>query len=200
MNLSFEENLYQQGYHNIAGCDEAGRGPMAGPIVAAAVILGKDFAMTKFASHINDSKKLSEKKRLALRDYIIEHVQEYTIVSVDNYEIDTIGIGEANRECVRRAVQGLCQQPHYIAFDYVACLQFDTPYVSIKKGDATVLSIAAASILAKVHRDELMAEYDKEYPEYLFGKHKGYGTQAHRRAIEQYGLCPIHRKSFTFNN
>lgn len=201
MDFLYEQNLLDQGYNIIAGCDEAGRGPMAGPIVAAAVVLRKNIPIShELFHHLNDSKKLTSRKREYLYNIVIESSESWGVGIIDNNEIDRIGIGEANREVVRRAVNALTLNPDYIAFDYIARLQFDMPYASIKKGDSMVASIAAASIIAKVSRDAMMLEAHEHYPQYGFAQHKGYGTAVHRVAIEQFGLSPLHRRSFTFNN
>jgi len=199
MDFIYEQQKLLAGFTRVAGCDEAGRGPMAGPIVAGAVIF--DTTITEhveFCGLLNDSKKLSEKKRDYLYDAVLELAADWAAGIVSATEIDEQGIAWANHECVRRAVAGLTTPPDFVATDYIARLHLPIPYDTIKKGDATVLSIAAASIIAKVRRDRMMYEFDMVFPEYGFAQHKGYGTKQHRAAIEAHGLCDIHRKSFTF--
>ncbi len=192
----FEREYNQKGYEYIAGIDEAGRGPLAGPVVAAAVILPKGCLI----EGVNDSKKISEKKREKLYDDIIERAIAWGVGIKDNNIIDEINILEATRLAMHEAVCNLKTNPDFIFID--AEKKVDTngiPYLPIIKGDALSISIAAASIIAKVTRDRMMREYDKVYPEYGFEKHKGYGTKAHIEAIKEYGLTPIHRRSFTKN-
>lgn len=192
----FEREYTEKGYSLIAGIDEAGRGPLAGPVVAAAVILPND----ELIEGINDSKKLSEKKREKLYDEITSKAIAWAVGIVDNETIDKINILEATRLAMHNAIEGLNVKPEYILID--AEKKVDTngiPYLPIIKGDALSISIGAASIIAKVTRDRMLYEYDKEYPEYGFAKHKGYGTKVHIDAIKEHGLCKIHRKSFTTN-
>lgn len=187
-----ENSLYEKGYNFIAGIDEAGRGPLAGPVCAAAVILPKDAVI----EGINDSKKLSEKKREVLFDEIIKTAVAYSIQFVDPQVIDDINIKQATALAMHRAADELSQKPDFIIIDGNDRIAYDVPYEYIIKGDAKSQTIAAASILAKVSRDRLMTELDKEYPQYGLAKHKGYGTKAHIEAIQKYGVADIHRKSF----
>jgi ribonuclease HII len=198
MDYSIEKALQDRGYENIVGVDEAGRGPLAGPIVAGAVIFGPEIMLqTEFCELLNDSKKLSEKKRLKLYPLVKEYARAWSVFMVHNNEIDEKGIQHANIHAMASAISGLDIAPDYILTDYVAGFTDPLrPFETVKKGDSTVLSIAAASILAKVDRDALMLEYAKVYPEYAFEKHKGYGTKAHSEAIIENGLSPIHRRSF----
>ncbi len=175
----------------IAGADEAGRGPLAGPVVAAACIMPADF----FIEGINDSKKLTPKKRDALYEQIVQKAVCYGVGVVDVEEIERVNILNAARRAFELAI-GQLEEPFALYTDYIAGLSLPYPYQAIKKGDAKVYSIAAASIIAKVTRDRMMQEYDKVYPGYGFAAHKGYGTKAHIQAIHTLGLCPIHRMSF----
>ena len=191
--LEYENKYYDKGYTLIAGVDEAGRGPLAGPVFAATVVFEKG----TFIEGINDSKKLSEKKREALFDIICEKALYYNIVSVDEKEIDRINILNASLKAFELAVTGLEKLPDVTLIDGNRCKEnFPTPYETIVKGDAKSMSIAAASILAKVSRDRYIVGLDSLYPEYNFKKHKGYPTKEHREAIAKYGPCPIHRLTF----
>lgn len=186
--LKYENEARAAGYSRILGVDEAGRGPMAGPLVVGGVIFPEDF----YDERINDSKKLTEKKREALYDLIIENALAYQIEVLSVEEVDTLNVYEASRTGMKRIVESL--EPDFTLSD--AMPLGDIPHLSIIKGDAKSLSIGAASILAKVTRDRIMKEYGKQYPEYGFEKHKGYVTKAHKEALEEYGVTPIHRKSF----
>lgn len=189
----FEEEEYEKGYTSIAGIDEAGRGPLAGPVVAAAVILPKGALI----EGVNDSKKISEKKREKLYDDIIENAIAWGVGIVDQTVIDEINILNATRKAMKLAIEKLNVKPDFILID--AEKKVDTngiPYMPIIKGDALSISIGAASIIAKVTRDRIMREYDKIFPMYGFEKHKGYGTKAHVEALKEFGPCMIHRKSF----
>ena len=191
-----EENLYEQGCNSICGIDEAGRGPLAGPVVVAAVIMPRN----SMIEGVNDSKKVSEKKREALYEQILQEAISYGIGIIDQKEIDNINILNATKKGLTTAVQALTVKPDRIIVD--ALEHIDTchiPYTSIIKGDAKCYSIAAASIIAKVTRDRIMRQWDEIYPQYGFAKHKGYGTKAHIEAIKEYGLTPIHRLSFVKN-
>ena len=191
-----ERELRGQGISLIGGIDEVGRGPLAGPVVAACVVLPEDFDVLG----VDDSKKLSEKRREALYDEILSRAVCYGIGSCDNETIDEINILQATRRAMKEAVQHaeemLGQPLEHLLIDAVKLEEVDRPQTSIIKGDARSLSIAAASILAKVYRDRLMREYDKEYPQYGFAKHKGYGTKDHIEALRTFGPSPIHRKTF----
>lgn len=187
-----EDEKISRGFTYIAGVDEAGRGPLAGPVYAAAVILGEDF----FIEGLNDSKKLSEKKREELFDIICEKAVAYNIYSVDEKRIDEINILNATHEAMNGAVNGLSVRPDYVLIDGNSIKGMNIPHETVVKGDAKSVSIAAASILAKVSRDRFICEMAEKYPEYGFEKHKGYGTAAHNEAILKYGPCPIHRRTF----
>ena len=191
-----ENELRKKGFQYICGIDEAGRGPLAGPVVIASVIMPED----SMIEGVNDSKKISEKKREKIYDQILEEAISYGVAIIGQDEIDEINILNATKKGLTVSLQELSQRPDLILVD--ALNGIDTlgiPYDSIIKGDAKCYSIAAASIIAKVTRDRIMREWDKVYPEYGFEKHKGYGTSAHIAAIKEHGLCPIHRRSFTKN-
>lgn len=192
--LTLERSLAAQGFVRVAGVDEVGRGPLAGPVVCAAVILPLE--EEKRIIGIDDSKKLSAKKREALAEQIRAAARAYAIAEVDAATIDEINILQATRLCMKRAVDMLVPAADMVLTDGNMTLDITLPQRSIVKGDALVCSIGAASILAKVYRDALMAEYAKLYPEYAFERNAGYGTQAHIRAIREVGACPIHRRSF----
>ncbi len=191
--LLYENDALDKGYDIVCGVDEAGRGPLAGPVFAAAVILPKGHII----EGVNDSKKLSEKKRDMLYDKIIDECVCYSIGTASEKEIDEINILQATFLAMRRAVEGLEIKPRLALVDgnRVPPLN-DVDVETIVKGDAKSASIAAASIIAKVSRDRYMLEMAEKYPEYHFEKHKGYGTKLHYEMIEKYGICDIHRKSF----
>jgi len=191
-----EEEIYESGVETICGIDEAGRGPLAGPVVVAAVIMPKD----SMIEGVNDSKKVSEKKREILYDQIINEAISYSVGIIDQKEIDEINILNATKKGLTTAIKELKVKPQRIIVD--ALEHIDTckiPYTSIIKGDAKCYSIAAASIIAKVTRDRIMRQWAEVYPDYGFEKHKGYGTAAHIAAIKKYGLTPLHRLSFVKN-
>lgn len=191
-----EKELYQKGFQTIAGIDEAGRGPLAGPVVVAGVIMPKD----SMIEGVNDSKKVSEKKREKLYDLILEEAISYSVAVIGQDCIDDINILNATKQGVSTVVEELDVKPDLILVDALTHINTKgIPYDSIIKGDAKCYCIAAASILAKVTRDRIMRQWDEIYPQYGFAKHKGYGTAAHIAAIKEYGLCPIHRRSFTKN-
>ena len=193
MNLyEYEEKLYKDGVNYIAGVDEAGRGPLAGPVYAAAVILPEDADLFG----INDSKKLSPKKREELFQKITEIAVSYAIFSVDEKEIDEINILNATHKAMNGAVNSLSQKPDYVIIDGNSIKGMEIAHETVVKGDAKSISIAAASILAKVSRDRYIDKMGEVYPEYGFENHKGYGTKAHTDAILKYGVCPIHRRTF----
>ena len=191
-----EKELYVKGFQTIAGIDEAGRGPLAGPVVVAGVIMPQD----SMIEGVNDSKKVSEKKREKLYDAILEEALSYSVAIIGQDVIDEINILNATKQGVTKVVEELEIKPDLILVD--ALTHIDTkgiPYDAIIKGDAKCYQIAAASILAKVTRDRIMRQWDEIYPQYGFMAHKGYGTAKHIAAIKEYGLCPIHRRSFTKN-
>lgn len=195
--LKEEENkLYNENIKYICGIDEAGRGPLAGPVVVGAVILPEN----SFIEGVNDSKKVSEKKREKIYEKIIEEAIAYSVGIVDQKTIDDINILNATKLGVKLALEGLTQRPDVIMVD--ALNNIDTlgiPYISVVKGDAKNYCIAAASIIAKVTRDRIMRQWDEVYPIYGFSKHKGYGTAEHIRIIKENGPCILHRKTFIKN-
>ena len=190
--LKYENEALSKGYNNICGVDEAGRGPLAGPVCAAAVILHKG----EIIEGVNYSKKLTEKKREALYDVIKEKAVAYSIAFASVEEIEEMNILNATMLAMKRAVEGLEVSADYTMIDGNKIPDLNIPAECVVKGDANSMSIAAASILAKVTRDRLCAEYETEYPQYGFAKHKGYGTKLHREMILKYGPCKIHRMSF----
>ena len=191
-----EEDIYSQGTEYICGIDEAGRGPLAGPVVVASVIMPKD----SMIEGVNDSKKVSEKKREELYDKIIEEAISYSVGIVDQKGIDRVNILNATKAGLTESIKGLKVKPDIILVDALKGIDTcEIPYHSIIKGDAKCYSIAAASIIAKVTRDRIMRQWHEVYPQYNFIQHKGYGTAAHIAAIKEYGLCPLHRLSFVKN-
>ena len=191
-----EKDLYSKGFKNICGIDEAGRGPLAGPVVVAGVIMPQN----SMIEGINDSKKVSEKKREMLYDKIIDECISYSVAIIDHNIIDEINILNATKQGVTEVVEGLKIKPDLILVDALTHINTKgIPYDSIIKGDAKCYNIAAASILAKVTRDRIMREWDEVYPQYGFISHKGYGTAKHIQAIKEYGICSIHRKTFVKN-
>ena len=202
--LKYEKELYKEGYELIAGTDEAGRGPLCGPVVAAAVILPKTYKL----EGVNDSKKISEKKREKIYEEIVQEAIAYGVGIIDQEEIDKINILNATKKGLTIAIRQMeekleeknIKKPDVILVD--ALTGIDTlgiPYKSIIHGDAISYSIACASIIAKVTRDRIMRKMDEMYPQYGFAKHKGYGTATHMQAIRENGLCPLHRRSFVKN-
>ena len=193
---AIEEEIHNSGVEYICGIDEAGRGPLAGPVVVASVIMPAN----SIIEGVNDSKKVSEKKREKLYDLILEEAISYGVGIIGQDEIDEINILNATKKGLTMSLQELTQKPDLIIVD--ALTHIDTlgiPYESIIKGDAKCYSISAASIIAKVTRDRIMREWDKVYPQYGFAQHKGYGTSAHINAIKEFGPCPLHRRSFIKN-
>lgn len=195
MTYEYENLLKKKGYSVICGVDEAGRGPLAGPVFAAAVILPEGLQDLG----INDSKKLSEKKRDALFDLICEKAVDYSIASASEKEIDEINILNATFLAMKRAVEGLKIKPDFALIDGNRKPNTGVEEMPLVKGDAKSISIAAASILAKVSRDRYLLELDKKYPEYLFSQHKGYPTKLHYEKIKEHGISPVHRLSFLKN-
>ena len=189
-----ENDLHKKGFKYICGIDEAGRGPLAGPVVVASVIMPED----SMIEGINDSKKISEKKREELYDKIINEAISYGVGIIGQDEIDDINILNATKKGLTSSLQELTVKPDLILVDALEHINtLGIPYESIIKGDAKAYSISAASIIAKVTRDRIMREWAKVYPEYGFDGHKGYGTAKHIQAIKEYGICSIHRKTFT---
>lgn len=192
---AYENKYYSKGIEYIGGIDEVGRGPLAGPVVTACVILPKDCTI----EYINDSKKLSAKKREELYDIIIKEAISYGIGIVNNKVIDEINILQATYSAMAMAIDNTQIKPQQLLVDAVTIPNINIPQEGIIKGDAKSMSIAAASIVAKVTRDRMMAEYAKLYPEFGFESNMGYGSEKHIQAIKEFGLCPIHRRSFTKN-
>jgi len=191
-NLHYYENLaYDKGYKVIAGTDEVGRGPMAGPLVAAAVVLPNDFD----CDDINDSKKLTPKKREKLYDFIMHKALEVSITFISVEDVDRLNVYQASKLAMTACLQKLKIKPDYVLTDAMK-LDVDIPVMDIIKGDSKSISIAAASIIAKVSRDRYMVSIDAKYPMYGFKNHKGYVTKKHLEAIHKYGICELHRKSF----
>ena len=193
--LQYERALQKKGYRYIAGVDEVGRGPLAGPVVCAAVIMPLDDE--SIIVGVDDSKKLSAKKREQLAEEIKKRAIAYTVVEVSEKTIDEINILEATKLGMKRALETLSIAPETVLTDGNMTLDIPFEQASVIHGDALSYSIGAASIVAKVHRDKLMDEYAEIYPQYEFVSNKGYGTAAHIKAIKEYGLCPIHRRTFT---
>lgn len=189
----FEEELYDIGAHNICGVDEAGRGPLAGPVVVAACILPPFLRI----EGINDSKQLSKKKRDELYKTIVKSALSYKIVFVSVEEVDELNIYQATKKGMLEAIRGLDITPDHCLIDAMPLGELEIPHTSIIHGDARCASVAAASILAKVTRDNYMEKMDIKYPNYGFKKHKGYGTKVHLEALEKYGPCKIHRKTYS---
>ena len=190
--FEYENAAYDRGYVAVCGCDEAGRGPLCGPVVAAAVILPRD----EIIEGLNDSKKLTEKRREALFDVIRDRAVAYAIAEASPAEIDEINILNASMLAMRRAVEALSVKADYALIDGNCSRGFEIATETVVKGDAKSASIAAASILAKVTRDRQCAELDRLYPEYGIAKHKGYPTKDHMDAVREHGPSPIHRRSF----
>lgn len=193
---TFEKLAYQKGYKSIAGVDEAGRGPLAGPVVAAAVIFPPDYQNDQ----INDSKKISSSKRDELYEVIVNNAIAVGIGTADADTIDRINILQASLQAMREAVLELSHVPDFLLIDGSNKIPISTPQKPIIKGDSLSISIAAASIIAKVSRDKIMEMYHRQFPQYNFLQNKGYGTKEHRNAIMEFGLCKIHRRSFHLKN
>lgn len=191
--IDFENQARAEGFRFIAGVDEVGRGCLAGAVVAAAVILDLSQPLPE---GLNDSKKLSEKKRLEIDAQIRETAIAISIAQVEADEIDRINILQATKKAMRAAIENLDPKPDFLLIDAVQLKEISTPQKAIIKGDAISASIAAASIIAKTYRDDLMKKLDETYPQYGFAKHVGYGTKAHYDALKQHGSCSLHRKSF----
>lgn len=191
----YESEAYKKGFKYIAGIDEAGRGPLAGPVVAAVVILPENI----FINNLKDSKKLSPKQRDELYEQIKNKALAFEIGMADEKSIDDINIFNATKKAMEQAVNSLKLKPDILLIDAMKLDNLNISQISITKGDNLSISIAAASIIAKVTRDRIIEEYDNIYPQYGFAKHKGYGTKEHIEAIKKYGICPIHRISFVKN-
>jgi ribonuclease HII len=193
MNLhEFDMQFFREGYLRLCGIDEAGRGPLAGPVVAAAAVFNSE----TFIPDVNDSKKISENLRERLFDIIIDKALAYGVGIVECGVIDQINVLAATHLAARKAIEKISPSPDLIITDYLKLKKTPAPVRFFVKGDMKSHAIAAASIIAKVTRDRMMMDYDKQYPEYNFAGNKGYGTKQHREALEKYGPCPIHRYSF----
>ena len=195
LDYSYENNAHNEGYLVVCGVDEAGRGPLAGPVFAGAVILPENYTH----EILNDSKKLSEKKRDLVYDDKIRDAISWSVGIATEQEIDDINILNATFLAMKRAVNGLNIKPDLAFIDGNRYANTGVKEITIVKGDSKCMSVAAASIIAKVSRDRFMQEVDKQYPQYQFSKHKGYGTKLHYEMIEQYGISPVHRKTFLKN-
>ena len=189
----YEDMARRKGFKVIAGIDEAGRGPLAGPVVAAAVVLPENYNLPG----LNDSKQLSEKQRNSLFPLIVEQAKAVGVGVSRTNEIDRINVLQATLKSMTRAVKRMSAQPDYLLIDGINYIPAKIEQMTIKKGDSLSLSIAAASVVAKVLRDRIMRVYDKLFPEYGFASHKGYGSQQHREAIARYGPCACHRLTFS---
>jgi len=192
--FSKELALWKKGYRFIAGIDEVGRGAWAGPIVAAGVI----FSSRKVIKGLKDSKKVSGPKRKKLAKIIKSKALAWTVQVIDNKIIDEIGVGKANALVIDKVINNLKPRPEYLLIDKASLIKYKIriPWETIIKGDSLIFSIAAASILAKVHRDKMMLKLAKKYPQYGFGEHKGYGTELHQKMLKIYDICKIHRRSY----
>lgn len=191
--LEYERRLLNEGYKYICGVDEVGRGPLAGPVVCAAVIMPLD----KLVEGVDDSKKIGKKKREIIAEKILNCAVACRICRIEREIIDEINILQATRLCMKNAVEGLSVKPDFVLTDGNMTLDISVPQTSVIKGDAKSYTIGAASIVAKVYRDNIMKEYAALYPQYGFETNAGYGSRSHIEAIEKYGLTPIHRRSFT---
>lgn len=195
--LSLENHLWQRGINLVAGVDEAGRGPLAGPVVAGAVIFPSNISGDEpWLGGINDSKRLSEAQRENALDAIQRHALAFAVAQVDHREIDRIGIGNAGVKAMMDAVAQLSVAPQHLLLDFVHIKECPLPYQTVVKGDSLSYSIAAASVIAKVTRDRIMRELDTRFPGYSFARHKGYPTAHHLAQLRKLGPCPIHRYSF----
>ena len=191
--IDFENQARAEGFRFVAGVDEVGRGCLAGAVVAAAVILDLSKPLP---AGLNDSKKLSEKKRLEIDEEIRRTAIAFSVAQIEAEEIDRINILQATKKAMRLAIENLDPKPDFLLIDAVQLKETNLPQKAIIKGDAISASIAAASVIAKTYRDNLMKKLDETYPQYGFAKHVGYGTKAHYEALKQHGACPLHRKSF----
>ncbi len=194
--IQYEKQLWEEGFQVIAGLDEAGRGAWAGPVYAAAVVLPSDERICDLLSGVRDSKRMTANQRKRWEGCIKSASIAWAVGSASHEEIDQIGIVPATCLAMQRSIEQISNPPRYLLVDYINIADCSSPQLSIPKGDCQSLSIAAASVLAKVARDALMVELDEQYPGYGFARHKGYGTRAHLAAIRQKGLLPIHRRTF----
>lgn len=196
LSLAEEQTLYAQGYRYVAGIDEVGRGPLAGPVMAAAVILPQTIKPTKWADKIKDSKQLTAIQRENLVEYIKDLAISYGVGMINSQTIDIRGIAKATRLAMVQAVNQVSPSPDYVLIDYFTVPELKFPQKGVVEGDSICFSIACASIIAKVTRDKIMIELDDLYPGYGFANHKGYGTREHLKCLQKLGPCPIHRLSF----
>jgi ribonuclease HII len=194
--LEFEKQLWEGGWRRVAGIDEAGRGALAGPVVAAAVILPPDLALRQVLHAVRDSKQMTPAEREAWAPRICAAALAWGVGFASAEEIDALGIVAATKQAAERALAALAAQPDSLLTDYLLFPEIELPQTALVKGDRRSLSVAAASVLAKTARDAWMVEQDARYPVYGFARHKGYGTPAHRRALERWGISPLHRRSF----
>jgi ribonuclease HII len=194
--LSFERALWEAGLPTVAGIDEAGRGALAGPVAAAAVVLPSEEGIMEYLKGVRDSKQMTASQRETAREKILKYAVTWGVGFASSEEIDQIGILPATRLAACRALEALTPPPTHLLLDYLFLPEVAIPQTALIKGDCRSLSIAAASILAKTSRDALLRELELIYPGYGFASHKGYGTQAHREAIQQLGVSPVHRLSF----
>jgi ribonuclease HII len=197
--LSFEQVLWETGQEYIAGIDEAGRGALAGPVAAGAVILPPLAGIVNLLKGVRDSKQMTPRQREAARERILQYVISWGVGFATSEEIDRMGILPATRLAACRALKDLTPSPSHLLLDYLFLPEITLPQTALIKGDCRSLSIAAASVLAKTSRDAQLRELDLTYPGYGFAAHKGYGTQAHREALQRLGPCPVHRLSFTLH-
>jgi ribonuclease HII len=198
--FSFEIALWSEGLQIVAGIDEAGRGALAGPVSAAAIVLPSNLASLKNFNGVRDSKQLNASKREYWAIRLWDEAFGFGVGFASHDEIDTLGIVPATRLAIQRAICGLPYLPQHLLVDFITLPEIPIPQTCLVKGDARCMSIAAASILAKTARDQHMRELDRFYPGYGFARHKGYGTQAHRRALTELGPSPVHRRTFQFHN
>lgn len=196
LSLAEEKTLHKQGYHYVAGIDEVGRGPLAGPVVAAAVIMPQRIKRNEWAEEVRDSKLLTALKRESLYDYIKSTAIGYGIGMISPQTIDMQGIAKATRLAMKEAVEQCAPSPDYLLIDYFTLREVNLPQKGVVEGDSICFSIACASILAKVTRDRIMVELDKVYPGYGLANHKGYGTREHLVCLNRLGPCPVHRRTF----
>ena len=193
--FNYEKSVAAMGYSNICGIDEVGRGCLAGPLVAGAVVF--DIVDSEWITRVNDSKKLTPAIRTELSTLIKTKAKDWAVGLVDAKELDKVGLTTATELAMKQAIDALTCLPDYLLLDYVPIDSWEQPYQLIKQGDSSSYSIAAASIIAKVHRDQIMTKIDSEYPEYDFASNKGYGTKVHMEALSKYGPCDIHRRSLS---
>lgn len=194
--IEFEKQLWEDGIQIVAGLDEAGRGAWAGPVYAAAVVLPNDERICDLLEGVRDSKRMTARQRQRWENCIKSASIAWSVASASNEEIDEIGIVPATCLAMQRAISDISNPPGYLLVDYINIQDCSSPQLSIPKGDCQSLSIAAASVLAKVSRDAFMVELDRQYPAYGFARHKGYGTKMHRESLQEKGPCSVHRRTF----